>query len=371
MTLDWRRESEEYRWLAALGAMTALALIVAGWTAHSAGLPPYRIFYLYFVAVFYNSRYALWLAGGLFLLRALWLRTWNPFRGLWTLVFGHIRSPALVLAGVIPVLLVPVLMASFGTLKMLMPVFRDFSWDDRLAAADKLLFLGYQPWQFTHALFGGAFVTNLIDTAYTYWVVALYTAVVAFAALAPRYVRARFFLSFAAAWILIGVVGGYVFASAGPCFAERIGATSAADFAPLMARLREIHLSGDPLNAYYWQGVLWRHHAAHQAGFAMGISAMPSMHNAIAILYALTTTRMARPIRIAAWSFAALIFVGSIHLGWHYAVDGIAAGLMISGIWYAAGRYLDRVGYTEALRRRGEDAPQPELPDFEPEPVAI
>ena len=138
-----------------------------------------------------------------------------------------------------------------------------------------------------------------------------------------------------------------------------------------MTRLKEIHEGGHVLNAYYWQGVLWQHHATRQAGFAMGISAMPSMHNAIAILYALTTARMARPIRIAAWSFAALIFVGSIHLGWHYAVDGIAAGLMISAIWYGAGRYLDRVGYTDALRRRGVSAPEAEAPNFGPEPVAI
>ena len=62
MTLDWRRESEEYRWLAALGAMTAVALIVAGWFSHAAGLPPYGIVYLYFRAVFNNAQYALGVA---------------------------------------------------------------------------------------------------------------------------------------------------------------------------------------------------------------------------------------------------------------------------------------------------------------------
>jgi hypothetical protein len=81
--------------------------------------------------------------------------------------------------------------------------------------------------------------------------------------------------------------------------------------------------------------------------------------------------RMAKQLRIAAWTFAALIFVGSIHLGWHYAVDGIMAGLMMAGIWYAAGRYLDRVGYTDAIRKSGEDVPEADLPDFAPEPVAI
>ena len=79
----------------------------------------------------------------------------------------------------------------------------------------------------------------------------------------------------------------------------------------------------------------------------MGVSAMPSMHNAIAVLYGLTPCAWRSRIRIAAWTFATLIFVGSIHLGWHYAVDGIIAGLMMAGIWYAAGRYLDRVGYTQ------------------------
>jgi hypothetical protein len=132
-------------------------------------------------------------------------------------------------------------MASFGTLKMLMPLMRDFTWDDSFAAADRMLFFGYQPWQFTHAVFGSPFLTDLIDTAYTNWVVLLYTAVLGFALLAPRYERARFFLSFAASWLLIGVVGAYAFASAGPCYAQLVGAVSAAEFAPLMARLKAIH----------------------------------------------------------------------------------------------------------------------------------
>jgi hypothetical protein len=199
----------------------------------------------------------------------------------------------------------------------------------------------------------------------------LFTAVLFYALIAPRYVRARFFLSFAASWLLIGVLGAYVFASAGPCYANLVGAASAPDFAPLMERLRAIHEGGYHLGAYDWQGVLWKHHSAREYGFAMGVSAMPSMHNAITVLYALSLSRASRPIRIAAWAFVALIFVGSIHLGWHYAVDGIVAGLMMWGIWVAAGTYLDRVGYSAALGHRGKGDPEPDLPDFTPEPVRI
>ena len=138
-----------------------------------------------------------------------------------------------------------------------------------------------------------------------------------------------------------------------------------------MERLKTIHDSGFRLGAYEWQGVLWRHHSTQDYGFAMGVSAMPSMHNAITVLYALSLARASRSMRIAAWTFVALIFIGSIHLGWHYAIDGIGAGLMAWGIWVAAGAYLDRVGYTRAVSGgKGRDG-EPELPDYASEPVAI
>jgi hypothetical protein len=150
-----------------------------------------------------------------------------------------------------------------------------------------------------------------------------------------------------------------------------IGAQSAPDFAPLMERLKTIHEGEYGLAAYQWQGILWQRHTAQQYGFAMGISAMPSMHNAITVLYALTLARAARQIRIAAWSFVGLIFIGSVHLGWHYAIDGIAAGLMMWGIWVAAGSFLERVGYARALSQGDDQDSEPDLPDFAPEPVAI
>ena len=36
----------------------------------------------------------------------------------------------------------------------------------------------------------------------------------------------------------------------------------------------------------------------------------------------------------------ALIFVGSIHLGWHYAVDGIAGAAIALAAWWVAGPIL-------------------------------
>jgi membrane-associated phospholipid phosphatase len=83
-----------------------------------------------------------------------------------------------------------------------------------------------------------------------------------------------------------------------------------------------------------------------------GISAMPSMHNAQAMLFAAAAWRVDRRFGLAMWVFAAIIFVGSIHLGWHYAVDGIVGAAAALLVWKACGSYI-RAG------RRATPAPHP------------
>jgi hypothetical protein len=61
----------------------------------------------------------------------------------------------------------------------------------------------------------------------------------------------------------------------------------------------------------------------------LGISAFPSMHNALAALLALVAWRMHRVLGIMMTIFAGLILLGSVHLAWHYAVDSYA-GILIA-----------------------------------------
>ena len=64
---------------------------------------------------------------------------------------------------------------------------------------------------------------------------------------------------------------------------------------------------------------------------------MPSVHNASALLIVLATWNKTLFVRIVAITHAVLIFIGSIHLAWHYAVDSYLAWALTMVIWWAAG----------------------------------
>ncbi|WP_344697203.1 phosphatase PAP2 family protein [Sphingomonas rosea] len=239
-----------------------------------------------------------------------------------------------------PVLLMPLLLGAFGTLKQILPLYRPFQWDDTFAGFARYIFFGHRGWEVTHAIFGSAEATLVLDRIYTAWVPLMFAAVLLYALFAPPALRARFFLSLTLGFILIGVVSAFAFSSAGPCYARLIGSASAPAYDGLMARLNAINAAGYHLQALDWQRQLWVAHENRDYGFAMGISAMPSMHNAVSFLYVLCAWH-ARPwVRMSAIAFAVAILVGSVHLGWHYLADGLVAWGMMALIWTGAGVML-------------------------------
>ncbi|MBB4633779.1 phosphatase PAP2 family protein [Sphingosinicella soli] len=282
------------------------------------------------------------------LIRALLSGEAAPLSSMVLSARAQLQDTSLLVSRVVPLALMPVLFAAMGMLKMQIPQIMPFYLDDTFAALDKALFLGRQPWELTHALFGSADATLVIDRLYTLWVFGLSVAIGYFALIAPRAERARFFLNFTAIWIVLGVLGAYIGSSAGPCFLAPMASASAPEFAGLMERLASIDATlkaggGMGLGALHWQTMLWTAHETDTIGFSMGISAMPSLHNAIAFLYVLLAFRIGRTAGTIAALFALTTFIGSIHLGWHYAVDGLVAFAGVYAVWWGVERYLRAV----------------------------
>jgi hypothetical protein len=138
-------------------------------------------------------------------------------------------------------------------------------------------------------------------------------------------------------WILLGTIGATLFSSVGPVYYG--GVTAGPDpFAPLMEYLRSVDAAA-PLTALWAQDLLWQSYV-NPAGARLGegISAMPSMHVSIAVLTALIGFRVNRWVGWLYTAFALVIFLGSVHLAWHYALDGYVSlgGTLV--IWWLAGR---------------------------------
>jgi hypothetical protein len=163
----------------------------------------------------------------------------------------------------------------------------------------------------------------------------------------PELVRFRlqYLLAFLLTWILVGSVAAFLLASAGPCYYER--AFGDPTFAPLMARLATLATEIEAMGLGTWgfdvQDKLWAAYADKEGIFGGGISAMPSIHVAVSTLMALGAYSLNRRAGHLLTAFAVVIWIASVHLGWHYAVDGIVAAAMTYGIWRWSGRIVARV----------------------------
>lgn len=242
----------------------------------------------------------------------------------------------LLVAGLLVWLTIPL----FGLFKQLVLPDRGFVWDARLAHLGRAL-LGVSPWTLTHRWFGSVAGTRLLDTAYNSWMGLMYALpLVAAVTFSDRILRYRILVSWLGAWILLGTVAAWVFASAGPCY-YNVFVGHDANYAELLANLARIAKAaaaeGHPINSLYYQPLLLDAYRAREYAPAGGISAMPSMHVAMATLMVIAASKRSGLLAALFGFYWLLIWIGSVHFGWHYFVDGPVATLMMVGVWKLAG----------------------------------
>jgi len=245
------------------------------------------------------------------------------------------------------------LIYAYGRLKPVIPSLHPFSWDATLHHLDKALHFGVEPWRLLQPVFGNLPMTILIDTVYCLWFAAMYFVFTHYAfAVRHTVARWRFFIAFFLVWSIGGMLLAVCFSSAGPVFYTLAG--NAADpYAPLMAQIRGYGESW-PLFALEAQKLLADSYRGGEGGLIAGISAMPSLHNATATLLAFAGFQISRKLGWAGIAFAAGIFLGSIHLGWHYAVDGYFGIAFAMLIWWVSGPIARAIGGDEPSLRFAE-----------------
>ncbi|NNE82209.1 MAG: hypothetical protein HKN18_18205 [Silicimonas sp.] len=232
-------------------------------------------------------------------------------------------------------LLAALFIASTGYLKELITVLQPFAWDVSFAELDRWLHFGQDPWRLLQPITGSYAVTKTLNIVYHGWFFAIYFAV--FVACFGRGALSRAFLiSFVLAFAIGGNLLATIFSSAGPVYYERLGLGS--DFAPLMSSLEAMNQIGR-LPALEVQEALWQAYLANGGNAA--ISAMPSMHVATSVLMVFFAFGYSRLLGWVMTVFAMLMMVGSVQLGWHYAVDGYLGALIAWMCWRAGVRLAE------------------------------
>lgn len=262
---------------------------------------------------------------------------WRDFSETW---LGRRRIATML----VPLLLAPVFFSTFSSFKSLIPVVAPFSWDEAFVSLDHWLHFGVHPWELLQPLFGTPVLTSALNAVYNAWYFVMFFVFAwQIVSLKRPALRMQFLISFVLYWIVIGTGLAMLFSSVGPCYYGRV--TGLADpYVPLMQYLHAA-AAEFPVWALPTQEMLWQAYQSKEAALGAGISAMPSMHVAIAVLLALFGWQVGRGLGIALTVFALLIQLGSVHLAWHYAIDGYVSAIAGVIIWYAVGWALRRAGY--------------------------
>lgn len=147
--------------------------------------------------------------------------------------------------------------------------------------------------------------------------------------------RQQFFLSCVCTWTLLGNGVAFLLSSAGPCYFEKVYEVNNVFF-KLDNYLSTVNKT-IPLQSSRLQELLWYQYKNDIYGVGSGISAFPSMHVAMTFLMVMLSWQINSALGVVSLFFLIVIMVGSVHLGWHYAVDGYVSILLTFPIWHISG----------------------------------
>ncbi len=220
----------------------------------------------------------------------------------------------------------------YAEIKANIPQIVPFSWDFYFMELDRVLHFGIDPWRIVDPFFKlSDYLVFALNVNYGLWFLFMWFTFTAFAfSRTLTVLRTRFFLSFFIIWGIGGSLVAVWMSSAGPAFYTDLG-LSPDPYTPLMQQLAEINKTL-PIWALDLQRVVWDGYANN--GLNMGISAMPSMHNATALLLAIAAWKLNKTAGIFLYVHAFLIFIGSFYLAWHYAVDAYLGWAITLLAWY-------------------------------------
>ncbi|MDE1152716.1 MAG: phosphatase PAP2 family protein [Micavibrio sp.] len=215
-------------------------------------------------------------------------------------------------------------------------------WDFYFSAWDKFLHAGHYPHDLLLPAINAISAGRVLDFLYFFWLNAIFllTLYNLFGDKMPHR-RLRFLWVYFLSWVLLGSLAATVFNSVGPLFYHSFYPETPDVYAAVGQNIDTLQKQ-----AFTFAGMtrvlLLRWQGNDAMIDANAISAMPSMHVAIAWLAVLYAREINRCFFYLVLLFFVCILIGSVYLGFHYAIDGYVSVIAVSMIWWIMGKVIDR-----------------------------
>lgn len=227
----------------------------------------------------------------------------------------------------------------FQSAKAMIPAIQPFVYDVLFGQIDKAVHGGFYPHELLQPLMGFPVISFIVLLLYNLWLPLVFMVflVQILDRGNPRMQR-RYLMSFLLAWMLIGTFGAVLLSSAGPAYYEQVVGLvpGTGPYAGLLGYYGDVE-AVLPFFLGDMHAMLWQFYQDGTVGPGAGISAMPSVHVALATHMFLVMRHRGQMWARIFGVYAVVIMLGSVHLGWHYAVDGYLGGALMVLIWWFAG----------------------------------
>ncbi|MCW2756456.1 MAG: putative Brp/Blh family beta-carotene 15,15-monooxygenase [Nocardioidaceae bacterium] len=217
--------------------------------------------------------------------------------------------------------------ATFRNLKNAVPFVNSNIGDKALGKLDRVLWLGHDPAQTLHSLFGEGFAAQVFSLIYVAWIVLIPLALTwALVWTRNRAVASWFVTAIALDWAL-GVATYFMLPTLGPVYSDPRS----------FAGLDHTMVTGLQQSMFDDRTVVLNDPSGHHV--LQSIAAFASLHVGLMVTMCLLLELwgVRRSWRVLGWAFLVATSLATVYLGWHFFVDtlgGVVVGAL--AVWIAA-----------------------------------
>ena len=229
-----------------------------------------------------------------------------------------------------------IVVSSFTIYKSYVVGSNGYTFDALFSSWDHIIF-GRAPWILTHHIWSSPTATVILDALYhPLFLPMLLGFALAMVTQGRNSLRYTYICTYLISYVVVGMILANSMPSAGPIYdGELYGDGNT--YKPLIERISYINENNLNLSSVLARDYLLATHRLGIVTFGGGISAMPSMHIVFTLLWVISSWHLNKWAGLACTIYGLLIWATSIHLGWHYFVDGLISILVVGPIWWLTG----------------------------------